>query len=395
MTPIIKSVIDTDLYKLTMQSAVVQKFPHAMAEYTFINRANTRFPPNFHVRLQEQVEAMRDLALTSDEKAFLRLYSYFPPTYLDLLEGYRFNPDEVSIDMTGNPENLTISIDGPWYRTILWEVPLMALISELYFRETGQQADSSWVERTQKKADQLRSDQIRYIDFGTRRRFSFDVQNRMVMEHMDSSSFLGTSNVLLGMWHHLQVWGTQAHEWIQAHAALYGFEMANMKAMQNWYDVYDGDLGIVLTDTFTTRDFFRSFTRHWACLYDGVRHDSGDPIYFADRMIRWYKHYGIDPKTKTIVFSDSLNVELVKQIAAFCQDKIKFSFGIGTNLSNDVGVHPLNMVIKLTGLSPREGLPLRHCVKLSDVAGKHTGDPAAIQRCLDEINTARDNESLL
>jgi nicotinate phosphoribosyltransferase len=400
MRTIIDSILDTDTYKLTMCQAIAQQYPWAMAEYTFVNRGKTPFPHDFHVKLQEQVSTMRNIALTPSEKAYLKgMCPWLKPTFLDLLEGYRFDPDEVSIDMGENGQ-LMISVEGPWYRTVLWEVPLMAIISELYFIETEQQPDKEWIRRTISKAHALADlncemtiphERIGYADFGTRRRFSLDVQARMVFEHNNiagAHTFVGTSNVMLARRNNIRPIGTQAHEWIQAHAAMYGFRMANYRAMEAWVNEYQGSLGIVLTDTYTTKDFFKNFDLKYAKLFDGVRQDSGEPLVFADQVIEHYKKLGIDPITKTIVFSDNLNVEEVRRIVRYCRGKIRVSFGIGTNLSNDVGAKPLNMVIKLTGLSLRPGEPLIPTVKLSDVPGKVTGDPVMVDLCHRELGIA-------
>jgi len=172
--------------------------------------------------------------------------------------------------------------------------------------------------------------------------------------------------------------GTHAHEWFMFHAAKYGYKMANKLAMENWTDVFRGDLGIALSDTFTTEVFFKSFDRKFAKLYDGVRHDSGDAIEFADKVIQHYQSLGIDPKSKVIVFSDGLTPEKAVEIKNHCRSRIKCSFGIGTNFSNDVGPTPLNMVIKITEAKP-EGEDWIHCIKLSDSKGKHTGDKKEIE----------------
>ena len=196
-----------------------------------------------------------------------------------------------------------------------------------------------------------------------------------------NSNFVGTSNVYFAYKYNITPIGTHAHEWFMFHAAKYGYKMANHLSMENWTDVYRGDLGIALSDTFTTEVFFKSFDKKFAKLYDGVRHDSGDPIEFADKVIAHYEKLGIDPKSKAIVFSDSLNPEKAVKIKDHCRSKIKCSFGIGTNFSNDVGVKPLNMVIKMVEAKP-EGEDWHHTIKLSDSKGKYTGN-------VDEIEMAK------
>jgi nicotinate phosphoribosyltransferase len=172
--------------------------------------------------------------------------------------------------------------------------------------------------------------------------------------------------------------GTHAHEWFMFHAAKYGFKMANTVGLEHWVDVYRGDLGIALSDTYTTECFFNAFDKKFAKLFDGVRHDSGDPVTFAAKTIEHYRKLGIDPRSKTIIFSDALNYTKVERITNYCRDKIGMSFGIGTNLTNDVSLEPLNMVIKMTEALP-ENEPWIPVVKLSDEKGKYTGNPEMIQ----------------
>ncbi len=380
---ILCSLLDTDLYKFTMGCAVFQLYPQAYASYNFINRESTVWPKGFANELWDQLFLLADLCLTTEELYFLRQKCpYLSPAYLDWLATYHFNPQEVLLhaDKAGKDgENFSLSITGPWYRTILWEVPLMAIISELYFEMSGaQQLESTMLaKRNADKARSFATAGARFADFGTRRRFSFLNHSSVVyhMSHFASEYFIGTSNCLLAKKLHCSPVGTMAHEWIQFHAAKYGFQYANEVALDKWVEVYQGDLGIALTDTFTSEVFFRTFNKKQAKLFDGVRQDSGDPLIFADRAVAHYKALGIDPLSKTIVFSDGLNVEAVGRIQAFCEGKIKTSYGIGTNLTNDVGVSPLNMVIKMVAA---DDIPT---VKLSDSKGKETGDPEYVALC--------------
>lgn len=382
---IIKSILDTDLYKLTMQQAVMKLYPRAKVRYSFINRDKTPFPEAFAEELRKEVKEMEKLSLTKDEKNFLLKRCYFlDPTYLDLLYGYRFDSSEVGIIQIGN--ELQISIEGYWHRAILWEVPLMAIISELYFKMTNQKPISR-VDREQnnkKKATSFQMHGMHFADFGTRRRFSYEIQDEVIQDFMNcfgsKENFVGTSNVHLAHKYDVAPMGTHAHEWFSFHAAKYGYKMANSMAMEAWVNVFRGDLGIALSDTFTTDVFLRQFEKKFSKLFDGVRHDSGDPITFTDKIIAHYKSQGIDPKTKTIIFSDSLNPEVALKIKDYCRGNIRCSFGIGTNFTNDVGVKPLNMVIKMTAAKPvnEEWVPT---IKLSDSPGKHTGDQKEIEVC--------------
>ncbi|MEC8918116.1 MAG: nicotinate phosphoribosyltransferase [Pseudomonadota bacterium] len=374
------SLIDNDFYKITMQNAVIKRFPYAQARYAFINRGEHAFPEGFGDALRREVDAMASLVLTDAEKRYLEVTCpYLDPTYLDFLAGFRFNPAEVIIEQSGS--ELSVAIEGLWYRTILWEVPLMALISELWYRLRGvERDDDETVEaRTRAKIEQYQRLGLKIAEFGTRRRFSFDVHDRVVgaLRHHGGDAFSGSSNVLLAMRHGVKPIGTHAHEWFMFHGARFGFKMANSLALEHWVDVYRGDLGIALTDTFTSRAFFESFDKKFAKLFDGVRHDSADPIDFAASTIAHYEKLGIDPRSKTIIFSDALTPEKVERIQSFCQGRVGMAFGIGTNFTNDVGVEPMNMVIKMVEARP-EGQHWLPVVKLSDVPDKHTGDPEMI-----------------
>jgi nicotinate phosphoribosyltransferase len=259
----------------------------------------------------------------------------------------------------------------------------MALISELYFKMTGQEPESPEVlgRRMTDKVRRLEKLGTRFSDFGTRRRFSFSNQDLAVECCRKNAPcfFSGTSNVFLAMKYKCKAIGTQAHEWYMGIAAIFGYKQANRIGMEKWTDAYQGDLGIALTDTYTTDVFFAGFDMKFAKLFDGIRHDSGDPLVFTEKAVRHYEKLRIDPLGKTVVFSDSLNVDMIERIENFCKGRIRTSYGIGTNLTNDVGVKPLNMVIKLTAVKVDEiWVPT---VKLSDDKGKHTGENDAVSLC--------------
>lgn len=375
------SILDNDFYKITMQCAVVHLFPRAKARYGFINRGKHQFAPGFAEALRHAVDYMAKLRLTREEKQFLaENCPYLPPTYLDFLQGYHYDPSEVSIVQNGT--ELEVTVEGFWYRTILWEVPILCLISELFyeFNQQKRKDDDFVFALTKSKIERYNEIGVTIAEFGTRRRHSYKV-HQMVMEALKKfggKSFVGTSNVHLAMLNQVKPIGTHAHEWFMFHAAKYGFKMANAMGLENWIEVYRGDLGIALSDTYTTDIFFKSFDRKFAKLFDGVRHDSGDPLLFATKTIRHYKSLGIDPLSKTIIFSDALNSEKVTRIADFCNGQIGISFGIGTNFTNDVGLKPMNIVMKLVEALP-ENDPWISVVKLSDEHGKHTGKAEMIE----------------
>lgn len=377
----LKSILDNDFYKITMQNAVVKMFPNERVKYQFINRGNHYFPDGFDSELRKAVDAMAELKLTRDEKEFLRITCpYLDLPYLDFLAGYQYNPAEVKIVQTGN--DLEVTVEGEWYRTILWEVPLLALISELHYVCNGMQreTDEEIMSKTADKAEELNSLGVTFAEFGTRRRHSYQVHDLVVKSLIQNKNFkfIGSSNVHFAMKYGVKPIGTHAHEWFMFHAAEYGFKMANALSLEHWVDVYRGDLGVALSDTYTTDVFFQQFDKKFAKLFDGVRHDSGDPIEFAEKTVAHYVKNGIDPLFKYIIFSDGLNIEKVAEITAACKGKIGISFGIGTNLTNDVGLKPMNIVMKLIAAKSIAGdwIPT---VKLSDEHGKYTGDPKMIE----------------
>ncbi len=373
----IESIFDNDQYKFTMQSAVIKLYPRAVVRYTFINRDGREFPDNFGEELTRIVDTFRGLILSKEQKDFLRdKCYYFDPVYGDFLSGYRYDPAEVIIKQEGS--KLIIEIVGPWYRTILWEVPLMAVISQLYFEMTTSTKLSRQERRkiNRDKAEALNALGVSYADFATRRRYSYENHSQVVSDFVKygGSYFVGCSNPHLAMINDLTPIGTQAHEWFQFHAAKYGFRMANEMSMKAWVDVFQGDLGIVLPDTFTTDVFLKSFNPLYARQFDGPRHDSGPPLPFTDKFVKHYRKVRVDPTSKIIVFSDSINsIAKVSDIHTGCEGRIGDSYGIGTWFGNDVGVKPLNMVIKMTGaFLDDQWIPT---VKYSDDLGKNTGDP--------------------
>lgn len=382
--PIIQSVLDTDLYKFTTSYAYSKLYPRAYGQFRFIDRGKTRYPQGFADALKKELQAMSELALTKDEANFLsRELPYLPPTYIDFVRGFRFDPEELQV--TQDEEGyLSIVAEGLLYRVTLWETPILALVSELYYQILGQKPDLAYTEETIiRKAKQLSEANITFSMFGMRRRFSAaieDLVTKLLKEH-SGENFFGTSNVYFAYKYGLRVSGTHPHEWIQFHGAMFGYKMANYMAMEDWINVYDGDLGTVLTDTYTTDVFMRNFSKKHAMLFTSLRHDSGDPLCFTEKVIARYRELRVDPTIKYIIFSDSLDPERAIEIANYCKGRIGASFGIGTNLSNDVGngVRPMNIVMKLWKCKMTEKERWHPCVKLSDVDGKHTGEPEEIE----------------
>lgn len=371
--------LDNDLYKFTMQQAVLELFPDATAEYTFINRGTHKFTEKFLEELIIKISYMPILHLTKGEKNwFSRTCKYLKPNYFEYLQNYRFDPSDLSINLSKD-NTLNLKICGPWYKTILWEVPLLALISETYFETI----DKDWV-KDYAKYKEIIKEKFRLLDsagcyvsdFGTRRRRNFKTQNITVGEGRNFSCFSGTSNVHLSRVYDLVPKGTMAHEWIMAMSILEGLRNANYYALQNWVRVFNANLGIALTDTYGLNAFLNNFGLRLAKLYDGVRHDSGDPFEFVDKIVGHYEDLRINSMSKIAFFSDNLSPEKAIEINEYCKGKIGASFGIGTNLTNDFsfcGSPALNMVIKMSKLN---GVSV---VKLSDESRKECGDKDAIR----------------
>lgn len=388
----IQSILDNDLYKLSMQMAVLELFPEARAEYRFINRGRQRFNEDFVKELRNIIDVhFPSIALTGEEYRWLKsACPFFKPMYLEYLKNYRFDPSEVSVELTED-NNLDLKIRGPWHTAILWEVVLMATVSELYFNTV----EKDWKEKSfpdgpgenmllKKYAEkihatgkELESHGCLFTEFGTRRRRSFRLQEKVVEALCDFPCFTGTSNVHLARKYGIKPVGTIGHEWIMGISALMSLRRANYFAFDNWAKVYAGNLGIALSDTFGTEAFFADFDLKLSKLYDGVRHDSGDPFGFTDKLIYHYKSMDIDPMKKMLVFSDSLHAADAIRLKDHCKGRINCSFGIGTCLTNNTEFFrespPLNIVIKMHSLN---NIPV---VKLSDSCEKETGNRDALR----------------
>jgi len=378
---IIEDLTDNDLYKFTTQNAIQKLYPDGVVKYEYINRGNTTFPGGFDLELRKEINEMSYLTLSKESERFIRQKCYyFDPDYVDLLKEYRFDPNEVNISLTDG--NLKVDIEGYWYRTVLWEVPVLAIISELYNKMNNNHPVNT--ERIAKeKAIKLKELQAEYSDFGTRRRFSFDVHDKVieVLKRHSGEYLKGTSNVYLAMKYNLTPIGTHPHEWFMFHAVKYGYQKANELALDAWINIYQGDLGIALTDTYTTDVFFERFSTRHARLFDGIRWDSGDPIEFTDKAIKYYESINIDPQSKTIVYSDALNLKKIETIKKYVNKRIHDVYGVGTYLTNDVGAIPLNNVIKMTHAKNTAGEEYKPAIKLSDTKEKFTGDIKEIEIC--------------
>ena len=371
--------------------AVLELFPKSEAEYRFTNRGSQRFSEEFVEKLRRVIdEEISGLMLTEDEYNWLGEHCPFlKPMYLEYLKNFRFKPEEVQVCLAGEKE-LDMRIKGPWHSTILWEIVLMAAVSELYFTNiekewnvntkspaTSESILAAYGEKILEIGKALEENYCLFAEFGTRRRRSFELQDHVMKTLMQIKTLTGTSNVYFAKKYGLKPIGTVGHEWIMGTSALVGLRYANRFAFENWVEVYKGDLGIALTDTFGSEAFFKDMDLKLSKIYDGVRHDSGDPFIFVDRVIEHYRKMGIDPMKKVIVFSDALDAEAAIRLKKYCEGKINCSFGIGTSLTNNSEFFrespPLNMVIKLHSIN---GIPV---VKLSDSPEKETGEKDALR----------------
>jgi len=374
---IIRSILDTDLYKLSMMWFVLDHYYESDAVYKFNNRnKNMKFTEESVSLIRENIQHMSELRLSNDEYNWMKDNLYFLPiTFRQYLSAYRFNPDQIKLTLIDG--DLDIEIRGKWRDTILWEVPLMSIISEIYFKIIDTDWDmSGQVDNIVKKSILLNDNNCNFTDFGSRRRRNFETQDLVVDTMRKYSNFMGTSNPYLSMKYNVKSLGTCAHESIGAVSVLESLNHPNKYFMEKWSDTYNGSLGIMLPDTYGTDSFLLDFTLEKAKLWDGVRHDSGDPYEFTDKIINHYNKLGIDPLSKVIIFSDGLDDKLSVKLNNYCKNKIKCSFGIGTFFTSDFKKVseptekslPMNMVIKLVEI---DGIPV---VKISDSPGKSIGD---------------------
>ena len=376
MKRIIKSLLDNDMYKFTQANAVFNLYPNERVTYKFYDRSKQKiYDQKFKNYLKSEILKLRELKFTREELNWLKeKFPYFSATFFEFLKHYQFDDSEVLIDVVNG--DLKLEVRGYWYRTIFWEVVLLAMISQIHYDllpDDDSYGRHALMKINIDKIKALDEHKVYFADFGTRRRFSAYNHDNVIKDFINYKSpcFVGTSNLYFAKEYNINPIGTQAHEWIMFHGAKYGYLNANKIAMDKWTEVYNGNLGIVLTDTFGTDLFFYNFDSKYAKLYDGVRHDSGDPYIFGEKVIKHYEKLGINPKSKTIVFSDGLNTASAINIKKYFNGKIKTSFGIGTHFTNDVGVQPMNIVIKLDSVITDLG-PVR-AVKTSDVEGKHIG----------------------
>ena len=372
LTMIIQSLLDTDLYKFTMMQVVLHHFPGAQVEYRFKCRnADVDLTP-YIGEIRDEIRALCSLRFRPEELSYLRGWRFFKSDFVDLLGLFQLDERFVHVDrMSGSDGEIDIAIKGPWLHTILFEVPLLAIVSEVYFRNTRPNADmTEGRRRLEAKIEMINAvadPAFRIADYGTRRRFSHGWQDEVVrtLKRSIGRKLVGTSNVEMAMRHALTPLGTMAHEYLQACQAV-GPRLRDSQvfAFNTWAREYRGDLGIALSDVCGMDAFLRDFDLFFCKLFDGVRHDSGDPFEWGEKLIAHYQKMRIDPHTKTMVYSDSLDVPLAIRLFEYFRDRSQTAFGIGTNLTNDAAYDPLQIVIKMTRCN---GQPV---AKISDEPSK-------------------------
>lgn len=387
---IIQSLLDTDLYKFTMMQVVLHHFPGARVEYRFKCRNPGVNLAQFAGQIREEVRGLCQLRFKDAELAYLRSMRFIKSDFVDFLGLFQLNEKYIDIKPMPSGE-LEISIEGPWLHTILFEIPVLAIVNEVYFRNTQPQPSlPEGRRRLEEKIGLLQADglsDLKIADYGTRRRFSKEWHEevlRTLTARLGAvapppasgpakgatttrpAQFAGTSNVLYAMKLGLIPLGTMAHEYLQACQAL-GPRLRDSQVFgfESWAREYRGDLGIALSDVYGMTAFLRDFDMYFCKLFDGARHDSGDPFQWGERMLAHYVANRVDPRTKTLIFSDALTVprtiELYQQFRGRCQ----LAFGIGTNLTNDLGYEPLQIVIKMVRCNDQP------VAKLSDTPSKN------------------------
>jgi nicotinate phosphoribosyltransferase len=377
---IIDSLLDTDLYKFTMMQVVLHRFPSAQVEYRFKCRTpGIDLTPDIE-RMREEISALCTLRFTEDELDYLRGWRFIKSDFVDFLGLFQLNTKYIRIEPAADrPGEIDLTIRGPWLHTILFEIPVLAIINELYFRRTAPGADfAEGRRRLRRKIASIGEDStlsgVRIADYGTRRRFSRAWQDEVLrtLKSDLAENLAGTSNVMYARALGLTPLGTMAHEYLQACQAL-GPRLRDSQTFgfETWAAEYRGDLGIALSDVYGMEAFLRDFDLYFCKLFDGARHDSGDPLQWGERLIAHYEHHRVDPRTKTLVFSDALTIDRVIELYRRFRNRARLAFGVGTHLTNDLGYTPLQIVIKMVRCN---GQPV---AKLSDSPEKNMCDDDA------------------
>ncbi|QTD47032.1 nicotinate phosphoribosyltransferase [Ottowia testudinis] len=374
MPGIIHSLLDTDLYKFTMMQAVLHQFPGAQVEYKFKCRSPGVQLAPYIDEIRDEIRQLCELHFTDEELAYMRGMRFIKSDFVDFLGLFKLNQKYIHLTALPNGE-IDIRVRGPWLHTIMFEIPVLAIVSEVFFRNTQPGLDKAeGRRRLQCKIELLKTPglhELKIADYGTRRRFSLDWQ-REVLQTLQSAlgteadgQITGTSNVLFAMELGMRPMGTMAHEYLQACQAL-GPRLRDSQVFgfEKWAQEYRGDLGIALSDVYGMNAFLRDFDMYFCKLFDGARHDSGDPFQWGERMIAHYQANRVDPRTKVIIFSDGLTIPRCIELHERFRGRIQTAFGVGTNLTNDLGPDALQLVLKMIECN---GQPV---AKISDTPGK-------------------------
>ena len=388
----ILSILDTDLYKFSTSNAYFQLYPIAEGTFKFNDRASEVWDEASLEALRAEIKALGELALTEKEFEYVTTkVRYISRNYWEWLRGFRFEPErvELSLDEEGH---LQMEMTDFLYKVTLYEVPLLAIVSELRARMRGFEADTAVaLERLRSKLETANAEGLSFSEFGTRRRFSSALHETIVsgLKEYCPKYCTGTSNVYFAMKYGMTPMGTFPHEWVMFHSGVFGYKRANYLSLEDWIKVYDGALGTALVDTFTTKSFLRTLTMKQAKLLDGFRQDSGDEREVGDAIIARLEEFGIDPTTKLVIFSNALDFPRYKEVADYFRGRIKFSAGIGTNLTCDPGIEgfkPANIVMKLSRCRMSRKDPWEKVIKISDDYGKHMGDSREFEIALYELH---------
>ena len=369
--PIVVSLLDTDLYKFNMDQVIFHRHTDLCGQYYFKCRnEGVGFTAEMVQEINEQIDHLCSLSFNKQELDYLRSIRFIKDDYVEFLRLWHPIRDYVTVSLSEQGE-LSVVVDGPLFSAMQFEIYLLEIINEVYFRTSYD------YDRLRKSAEERLDSKIKamnegtytfkFAEFGCRRRLSREWEEEAVRRLVtETKNCIGTSNVFLAMKYNVTPIGTYAHEFVQMYQGIDSIPLAftNYYAMKDWYNEYDGDNGTALTDTVTTDLFLLDFNRSMVNNYTGVRHDSGDPYAWGEKIIQHYKKYGVDPKTKLLLFSDSLDFDRAQELYDYFKDRTKVSFGIGTFVSNDTCENALNIVIKLQYVN---GRPV---AKLSDVPGK-------------------------
>ena len=377
MNRCVVSMLDQDLYKFSVGWSYMKLYPEAEGTFTFTDRNNTVYDAEFFKLLSEEFECLQDLYLDSAEKEWcIKNIPYIPEAYWEWLERFQFQSEKIKayLDKDGH---LHIDVTDKLYKVTLYEVPILAIVSEVYNYWMNNKLDViDAIKKLDAKINLAIENNLKFSEFGTRRRYSFEL-HKLVVDRLNercSINCTGTSNVYLAMKYNMKPMGTFPHEWIMFHGAIWGYQEANYLGLRDWVRTYDGNLGIFLMDTYTSKVGLKNMSLRFAKLFDGVRQDSGDEYQIGNMVIDRYKELGIDPTTKTIVFSNALDFNKYLDIHRYFHGRIRVSAGIGTNLTNDTGNQPANIVMKLSKCRINQNQDWRNCIKISDDFGKHLGD---------------------